>query len=326
MVLSENNNVCRHWWRKGRCAYGLSCSFAHPPPTSLPPYPQRKYNKTYNAGRARVFRKWLLDTYDLSVLKGGSGVIDVAGGKGILSFELQNVHDIPCTVCDPRPLDERELNRCDKLWRNGFYHKRTRFTSDAELPFRAPTDEPSRPRYLKSMFHEDLYPGGVEGTRDRAKNLFLKSREATQSQSHLLDGSGAITHGDPDKLAATAAKKETISRRENGEIATWEEAEPLLTNVSMIIGMHPDGAAGAIVEFALRSRKPFALVPCCVFWKTFSDRTLADGTKVKKYEQLLDYLCELDPINIRRTVLPGLEGRNICLYRLPQSIPQCQKY
>jgi hypothetical protein len=31
-------------------------------------------------------------------------VLDVAGGKGELSFELINLSSIPSTVCDPRPL------------------------------------------------------------------------------------------------------------------------------------------------------------------------------------------------------------------------------
>ncbi len=30
---------------------------------------------------------------------------------------------------------------------------------------------------------------------------------------------------------------------------------------------HPDQAAGAMVEFALRAGKPFACVPCCVYSK-----------------------------------------------------------
>ena len=33
----------------------------------------------------------------------GAGVVDVAGGRGSLSFALQTVHGVNCTVVDPRP-------------------------------------------------------------------------------------------------------------------------------------------------------------------------------------------------------------------------------
>jgi hypothetical protein len=32
-----------------------------------------------------------------------------------------------------------------------------------------------------------------------------------------------------------------------------------------VVGMHPDQATEAILQFALECRKPFAIVPCCVF-------------------------------------------------------------
>lgn len=37
--------------------------------------------------------------------RAGTGVLDVAGGKGELAFELLNLNDIPATVLEPRPLD-----------------------------------------------------------------------------------------------------------------------------------------------------------------------------------------------------------------------------
>merc|ERR1712159_396006 len=34
---------------------------------------------------------------------------------------------------------------------------------------------------------------------------------------------------------------------------------------SAVVGIHPDQAAGHIVEYAVASRKPFVVVPCCVY-------------------------------------------------------------
>ena len=48
--------------------------------------------------------RFLLDEFGDAVLRRGSGVLDVAGGKGEVAFELVNLNGIPATVVDPRPL------------------------------------------------------------------------------------------------------------------------------------------------------------------------------------------------------------------------------
>ena len=52
--------------------------------------------------------RFLIDTFGKEVLDHGSGVLDIAGGKGELSFELVNLNNIQATVVEPRPL---------QLWR-----------------------------------------------------------------------------------------------------------------------------------------------------------------------------------------------------------------
>ena len=48
--------------------------------------------------------RFLIDVFGRDVLASGSGVLDVAGGKGELAFELVNLNAIPATVVEPRPL------------------------------------------------------------------------------------------------------------------------------------------------------------------------------------------------------------------------------
>ena len=54
---------------------------------------------------SRVFRRWLENTFTVERLREGAGVMDVAGGKGELSFELKTYGRIESTIVDPRPLD-----------------------------------------------------------------------------------------------------------------------------------------------------------------------------------------------------------------------------
>jgi hypothetical protein len=50
----------------------------------------------------REFAKFLIETFGKEFLSTGSGVFDVAGGKGHLSFELHCINRIPCTLIEPR--------------------------------------------------------------------------------------------------------------------------------------------------------------------------------------------------------------------------------
>ena len=65
--------------------------------------------------RGMVLGEWLVRTFGLAYLKGGTGVIDVAGGKQFVSRYLALAHGIRCSVIDPRTpaplttLDEHEL-------------------------------------------------------------------------------------------------------------------------------------------------------------------------------------------------------------------------
>ena len=72
-------------------------------------------------------------------------------------------------------------------------------------------------------------------------------------------------------------------------------------------------AAGAIVEYALRTGKPFAVVPCCVYSCDFPNRHLPDGRLVKQYEDLIEWLVALDPAHIKVTDLL-IDGRNKVVY------------
>ena len=56
--------------------------------------------------------------------------------------------------------------------------------------------------------------------------------------------------------------------------AAWKEA-------SLVVGLHPDEATGAIVELALEHGKPFAVVPCCVFPQRFPDRMIVPAVPLK---------------------------------------------
>eukprot|EP00516_Mucochytrium_quahogii_P013032 CAMPEP_0203793738 /NCGR_PEP_ID=MMETSP0100_2-20121128/6044_1 /ASSEMBLY_ACC=CAM_ASM_000210 /TAXON_ID=96639 /ORGANISM=" , Strain NY0313808BC1" /LENGTH=418 /DNA_ID=CAMNT_0050697575 /DNA_START=336 /DNA_END=1592 /DNA_ORIENTATION=- len=61
--------------------------------------------------RFTVFRTWIAREFGLERLQRGSGVLDVAGGKGELAFKLLNYGGVPTTIVDPRPMDVPNMLR-----------------------------------------------------------------------------------------------------------------------------------------------------------------------------------------------------------------------
>jgi hypothetical protein len=104
-----------------------------------------------------------------------------------------------------------------------------------------------------------------------------------------------------------------LHSNDNALLGEADDYQRTLYSASLVLGFHPDQATEAIVDFAVAARKPFAVVPCCVFGRDFPNRRLCDGTAVTSIEHFLQYLQEKDS-GIRIADLPYV-GRNRVLYR-----------
>ncbi|KAL3154156.1 hypothetical protein ABBQ32_013679 [Trebouxia sp. C0010 RCD-2024] len=442
--------VCKHWSRRGYCLYKDKCFYQHPldalPPKADPVntgnhntttnQAQRisnrgvgRRNLVRNAFRAGVFRRFLIDTFSRELLDHGSGVLDIAGGKGELSFELVNLNDIQATVVEPRPL---QLWRQHKWLLKGFYHRNVNFQSYVDhkhQEFTSGSRACVDPPHVRMVFDEavvnslttpqpaaqapaasDAQPcreGPTVGPASSAQNanahtdstLLSQHREpdaaatvtaagadadvaagscskAAQHQDRSLDGraelelssaapatavhqsdsawqavlrrsmqlaqdtrwthkglqhedgqawadaeTDGVEHAEPDKqqlhtdLAAcdTSGANELDKSVGSTDILDLGLARRIMQDCSVIVGIHPDQAAEPIIDFAQRTGRPFAMVPCCVYPMEFPRRRLPDGTWVRKYEQLIEYLISRDPHHIKVATLP-FEGRNQVVY------------
>lgn len=99
-----------------------------------------------------------------------------------------------------------------------------------------------------------------------------------------------------------------------------ENTKRSFDDCQLVIGMHPDEATDPIVEISLRRNKPFAIVPCCVYWRLFPHRRTRDGEQVRSVEQLGEYLVDLAPKGKIRKAELDFPGRNTVLYTLPDHL------
>ena len=95
-------------------------------------------------------------------------------------------------------------------------------------------------------------------------------------------------------------------------VCSSDSDDGLLAACSAVVGLHPDEATGAVVEWAVRARKPFLVVPCCVFSRLFPERTTPDGRPVTSYADLIEWIKAKDPA-IQTTAL-NFAGKNVAVW------------
>ena len=352
--------TCKHWRYHGRCSYGDKCFYTHDAESyELWKSEGDKTRKRGPRGKLRVrkksrsfaFRRFLIDTFGSELLQQGTGVLDVAGGKGELSFELVNLNGIPTAVVDPRVSDVQEYR--DK-WDKGLY-TRNRFWQTYS-PSYDPERTPQDPNHVHAFFENPLGNHFAHPTEWGLDSRNLR-RWWVQCMRRAQCDSGRAGHGFRPGFAVHKKEKEIVPydpRKEEEEemheddmheadgieemdelcvdddatdassVSASDGALPcedlllrLLSAVegsSCIVGLHADQAAEHIVDVALALGKPFAVVPCCVYANTHQHREL-DGVKVRSLPQFLEYLQRKSP-HIERAELP-FEGRNVVLFMRP---------
>jgi hypothetical protein len=231
----QQQPICRHWERMGSCLYEERCRFRHDgeggggaaaaaaaggggagagggAAAGGGTKPNKKTrHHARNRGKAGAFRRWLINTFGINTLRGdnnnnggdgngergrdGEGVLDIAGGKGELAFELLNISGVPVTVIDPRPM---RLDKYVKTFRKGFYHRNKASTMDAGGCARRPMGSAlTAPRHLRIFFHAGIYDASP-GTLRAAVRESWELANNTRWSCRGLVGVGGDGDGDGD--------------------------------------------------------------------------------------------------------------------------------
>ncbi|KAI9347294.1 hypothetical protein BDR26DRAFT_799651 [Obelidium mucronatum] len=97
---------------------------------------------------------------------------------------------------------------------------------------------------------------------------------------------------------------------------TPESVTDEIRAASLLVGLHPDQATGAIVETAIACNLPFAVIPCCVFRDDFSDRYLKNGNPVATTMDLVEWIKEKKSPGQVQTRFLNFQGKNLVVYFL----------
>lgn len=243
--------ICKHLLKKGICIYRETCCFRHPIEGVVPENVERarrgtwRRRKVYNQGKVGAFRRWLVSVFGVEYLCKGSGVLDIAGGKGEVSFELENLNGVPCTIIDPR---EVNLSRFVKKLERGFYHRNSVLDSFNNQDIRG---ELRFPKHIRSYFHmESIYdlcspcanPEKTcvqEEANDFCYPFFASSSDVFDDSCSRAEHTQWTTKGLQDD-----EDSETAETMDNTHVLQpihdYEEARNIVRNCSVLVGMHPD--------------------------------------------------------------------------------------
>lgn len=245
-----------------------------------------------------VFAAWVLDRFPRAVLDGG--VVDIAGGRGMIAMKLALEHNIRVSLVEPKEvkLNKTYRKKIRKYWRRKNKADTVVCSSVSEGDGLEQSDLTGRSR-------ADV--GKSNGVNN---DLLLVADNVSARQSDA----GSVGEADESK----SIELPMLHFRE--DFFGVETASPLLKaeihNSELLLAMHPDAATGAVLETAVSLKKSFAIVPCCVFGYMFPSRQTKCGKTVTTYEEFVDYLEEFalsQGANVKRCTLP-FEGRNIVLY------------
>jgi hypothetical protein len=236
-------------------------------------------------------------------------VVDVAGGSGFVSLALAK-RGIVSTVVDPRESAGKLPHKFRKAWRKVRSGAQTRHGACGSVTGNHPRiiSPPTLPPPIPFQTHRSwfgLIPDGVD-VHDRHPGLVREDASHGPAWLSLLSSS-------PPRLPVC------------------DDSHDLIVGCSALVALHPDEATDAVVDAAVALRKPFCVVPCCVFSRLFpnrrvldrpclrgnelgadEDRVLGGGRPVHTRDDLLEYLSEKHP-SIRRATLPFV-GANAVLW------------
>ena len=249
-----------------------------------------------------------------------SVILDVAGGKGELAWELLNLTGVhQCVVVDPRPIN---LEVVRSKWKKGMYEPQrigpvfSKWYPACEEGCRY--RESKSPDHIRCFFRSeemlDFESSGERTSQDDWLQCEIeKAKQIVWTTKGLQHEDGSNDDEQTDELSQIdAANESSISY--STEIETPSKVQEILNNCHLIIGLHPDQAVGEIVEYAIAKNIPWCVVPCCVYSQQFTKRRLKNGRLVKTYDELVEWLCERDPR--ARVATLDMEGKNKAVYTL----------
>ncbi|KAL7432321.1 hypothetical protein ACHAXM_005448 [Skeletonema potamos] len=318
---------------------GASSSLPLPLQLSIIPSNEDSTRALSRRNRVYVYRDFLLSTFphlaSSSSADASINALDVAGGRGDLSWILNNFDRINSIIADPRVPNHKSLIKSTEFL----------LAHPDEAAVRAVEGKSSHqplakllPRLIENCIKR-LNMSSPLHLRIHVDDNLLETVKSVCSSKKLdeeermsiwneywrqeklrVESNKAVYGGTPSTSDQNDPQQsDDGAQKTKQQITDSRNALDTITTLDYILGFHPDQATEAAIDLALFLKCPFAVVPCCVFPTEFPNRRI-DGNGVKNHSQLIEYLC-MKHEKIRKGTLNFVEtatAKNVVLYMLPE--------
>lgn len=302
-----------------------------PPNSGTIPFNENSTRALSKKNRIYKLREFLLKNYKMAK---NTTILDVAGGRGDLSWILRNVDGVNSIIADPRTPNHRSLLKSVNFLLA--HPEEARIRSVEGLPTHQPLAKLLP--LLKSIETSTERSSGDESIglaspnfmRIHVDNVLVETLQKIMWEPALIEEDafriwGGYWRDEQERISSnkmyyggTAPKTRTAATGET-QIVDSQLALEVFRSLDLVVGFHPDQATEATIDLALLLGIPFAVVPCCVFPSEFPDRSF-NGKRVWRHSEFIDYLC-MKHEKIRKGKLPFLEtgtAKNVVLYMLKE--------
>lgn len=223
-------------------------------------------------------------------------ILDVAGGKGDLSFMIANIYDSNPIVIDPRKSNHSSLLRSISF-----------LEQHPELVEERSVEGSLSFQPLAALLNE------LEENRIRRDNDWI-----SPSNMQIYFNGDLIQAVYKEYEIKGSWEKYWLSKRLD-DTMTAEASWSYIQKTKLIVGFHPDQATESIIDFALFMGIAFAIVPCCVFPSEFPNRRWK-GERVRDHRTFIEYLkAKNHQIQVEKLDFDFCDsGKNIVLFVIPQ--------
>ncbi|ETO29359.1 hypothetical protein RFI_07765 [Reticulomyxa filosa] len=365
----QSNILICQYWLKGHCLYGDSCRLEHPPSDFGKKKPSQKHHankieenkeqqdgsprietklnkrtrvKRMNSKRHTIFRHWILDKIGRKILQqNGRHILDIAGGKGIFSFEMQYLNGINSILVDPRK--ELNLRRYkNALWK-GYLHKNKAIQDKyIDIPVSTITSQYRNCENIKDPLHLQLFfdmtlcerrEKGEKGERESGNKFklslvneqYLKILQLQTNDNNNNNNNFKLTTVTCLSKNSSSSESDILHKKKIEEDLHFWFDQNVIEHCSLLVGIHPDLACEPIIDTALLFNKPFAVLPCCVFPNSFPHRRILDpltgklDKPVHSHQDFITYLLNKHP-KFQVDTLEMMDGKNQVIYWIPDHL------